>query len=510
MQNFNYMEATVAGIHAAILAGEITCRSLIDFYLGRIAACDKQGLRINSVITINPRAGEEADKLDAVFKQTGKLSGALHGIPVLLKDNINTFDMPTTSASLSLKNFTPAQDAFVCAKLKAAGAIILAKMNLHEFAMWGETVSSMLGQTLNPYDLTRTPGGSSGGTGAGIAANFGVIGIGTDTINSIRSPASANCLVGIRPTMGLVSDNGIFPYAPTQDTAGPICRTVEDAALTLDVIAGHDSGDAKTDWCLGQMPAGGYASFQKKDGLKGKRIGVLERFFGKGEIHAQVNRVMDDALKIFSHKGAEMVPLADDAVLQICPVKLAAGKFDTGKFDAAWIVSNVSVHLDEFKENVNAYLGALPPGAPVHSLDEVIASGKYHPGIKANIDAAMALSTSTPEYKKKLAYIAEMQPRMIKLMSDFKLDAIIFPHQQQLVCKVGESQKERNGVLASVTGFPSIALPAGFSDPTPDAPLGVPVGMEILGRPWSEPLLLEIAYGFEQAAAVRKAPLMPV
>jgi len=490
MGTFEFMEATVAGIHAAMRAKEIACGDLVEFYLKRIDAYDKKGPCLNSVILINPKAREEADKLDAEYKKTGKLSGPLHGIPILLKDNFDTFDMPTTAGSLSLAGFVPQDDAFVTARLRKAGAIILAKTNLHEFAIWGETISSILGQTLNPYDLTRTPGGSSGGTGAGIAANFGVIGMGTDTINSVRSPASANSLVGIRPTIGLVSRDGIVPYSLTQDTAGPICRTVEDAVRALDVIAGYDSADAETAWAYGMTPAQSYTAFLNKDGMRGKRIGILESFFGKEEKNAEVNRVTREAIKVFSQNNAETVPIAE-------------------AIDSGWLVSKVSVHLDDLKDHLNSYLHALPPDAPVHSVEEVMASGKYHPGIKANMETAMALSTGTPEYNRKLILRAETRTRVVKLMADYKLDAIVYPHQQQLVCKAGESQQQRNGVLCSVTGFPSIAVPAGFSAPSPDAPLGVPIGMEIIGRPWSEPLLIEIAYGFEQASRYRKPPQLP-
>jgi len=480
------METTVAEIHAAMVKWEITCRDLVEFYLGRIEALDKKGPCLNSVILVNPKAGEEADRLDTEFKRTGKLS-VLHGIPVLLKDNFDTFDMPTTAGSLSLSGNVPGNDAFAVSRLRKAGAIILAKTNLHEFAIWGETVSSVLGQTLNPYDLTRTPGGSSGGTGAGIAANFGVIGMGTDTINSIRSPASANCLAGIRPTLGLVSRAGIVPYSLTQDTAGPICRTVEDAALALGVIAGYDGADPETAWSAGMVPQS-YAAFLKKDGMKGKRIGILESFFGKDEIHAEVNRAVRDAIKVFPQNGAETVPV-------------------TELIDSGWLTSRVSVHLDDLKDHLNGYLSALPAGAPVHSLEEVMASEKYHPSIKANMETAMSLSTGTPEYNNKLKLRHEIRTKVMKIMADYRLDAIVYPHQQRLVCKTGESQQQRNGVLCSVTGFPSIAVPAGFSSPSPDAPLGVPIGMEIIGRPWSEPLLIGIAYSFEQASRFRKAPV---
>ena len=228
-------------------------------YLARIDAYDKKGPALNAVILVNPKALEIADSLDAKFKASGPV-GPLHGIPVLLKDNVNTADMPTTGASLSLQGYVPPDDATIVKKLKEAGAIIIAKTNLHEFAVWGETVSSIGGQTRNPYDLTRTPGGSSGGTGAGLAANFGLLGIGTDTINSIRSPASANSLAGIRPTIGLVSRSGIIPYSFVQDAAGPVALTMTDAVKMLNVLMGYDPGDPATAWNIGQVK-GDYTLF---------------------------------------------------------------------------------------------------------------------------------------------------------------------------------------------------------------------------------------------------------
>jgi len=488
MKTIEYKETTIKEIHAAILRKETSCVALIEFYLGEIDKFDKKGPCINSIIYINPRAMEEAKRLDTEFLKTGKLAGPLHGIPVLLKDNCNTFDMPTTAGSLLFKDFIPGEDAYIVTKLKMAGAIILAKTNLHELATWGETVSSLLGQTLNPYDLTRTPGGSSGGTGAGIAANFGVIGIGTDTINSIRSPASACSLAGIRPTMGLVSRSGLLPFAESQDIAGPICRSVEDAARTLEVIAGRDSADSSTALAEGKISAN-YTVYLKADGLKGKRIGVLESFFGKEEVHREVNRVVRGAIKVFSKNGAETISLNEP-------------------LDSSFITGSVSVHLDEFRENLNGYLASLGQWAPVHSLKEIYESGKYHPSLKANIEKALASSTDSEEYKNKRKRIDEITTRVLQIMDENKLDAIIYPHQQRLVCKIGGPQLERNGVLTSVMGFPSIALPAGFSESGPDAPLGVPVGMEIIGRPWSEGVLLEIAYAFEQATMFRKAPLL--
>jgi amidase len=486
MKPFIIEEATIAQVHQSMQAGTLTCRRLVEEYLARIKAYDQQGPKLNAVIYINPKALEEADALDQKFAANG-LSGPLHGIPVLLKDNVDTCDMPTTGGSLSLKGSIPKDDAFITRKFRESGALILAKTNLHEFAIWGETISSILGQTLNPYDQSRTPGGSSGGTGASIAANFGMAGIGTDTINSIRSPASANNLVGIRPTIGLVSRDGIIPYSFTQDTAGPICRTVEDAVRVLDVIADYDEADDETAWSIGRKPTS-YVAFLKEDGLKAKRLGVLESFFGMEAFHKNTNKAVKSCIETMQDQGARIVSLNE-------------------KIDSDYLVNEISVHLHDLKDHLDIYLGALQNHVSVHSLEEVLASGKYHPGIEENLKKAMALSTGTPAYNKRLAERSKLQTQVMKLMAKYRLDALVYPHQKQLVCKVGGSQIERNGVLGSVTGFPSICIQAGFSTPSEKAPIGVPIGMEILGRPFSEETLIEIAYGFEQATHHRKPPL---
>lgn len=483
---FDLMEATVAQIHAAMREGTLTCRELIEAYLDRIEAYDQKGPAINSVITVNPHALGEADACDAYFEANGEFCGPLHGIPVMLKDNFNTMDMQTTAGSVALKGWVPPTDSFVTKRIRDSGAIILAKTNLHEFAIWGESISSILGQAVNPYDPTRTPGGSSGGTGATIASNIGVIGLGTDTINSIRSPASANSLVGIRPTIGLVSRAGIVPYSLTQDTAGPICRTVEDAARCLDVIAGYDPDDAETSWCIGKIPAS-YLDSLNVDGMKGRRVGVLKSLFGKEEINSSTNEVLRNAMKVFEENGATLVPIEDD-------------------IDQPWLTSETSVHLDDFEHDLNGYLDKLPPEWPIHSMREVLEKGLFHPFSEGNMRDAMKLGVGTPRYLEKMYNKIGVRTHILKIMADLQLDAMIYPHQQQLVCKIGGNQQQRNGVLCSSTGFPSIAVPAGFA-PDENAPIGVPVGMEIIGRPWSEPLLIEIAYSFEQHSHFRRPPV---
>ena len=477
-------EATVADVHAAYKAHKLTARQLVEACQARIRAYDQAGPKLNVVIFANPKAAEEAAALDQQFQRTGKLVGPLHGLPVLLKDNVETRDMPTTGGSLSLKGYQPAADATIADKLRKSGAIILAKVNLHEFAVWGETVSSIQGQTLNPYDLTRTPGGSSGGTGAGLAAGFAVLGIGTDTVNSIRSPASANAIVGIRPTLGLVSRAGIIPYSLTQDAVGPLARTVTDAARMLEVLVGYDTKDAVTAFSVGNVQRD-YAAALRVDGLRGKRLGILRSFFGTAPIHQEVNAVANHALEELRGAGATLV-------------ELSTPDLDSGK-----LANDVSVHLYDLKPDLNAYLATA--NAPVKSLEEIIASGKFHPNIGDNIKKAQSLERDD-SYRLRLQKRAEVQQRVVKIMADERLDAIVFPHQKRLVVQVGETQAERNGSLGSVTGFPSLVVPAGFSTPTDTAKIGVPVGIEILGRPWSEKTLIEIGYAYEQATHHRRPP----
>ena len=345
--HFTLQEATIAKVHRAMEEGVLTCRQLVEGYIARMDAYDKKGPSLNAVIKVNPKALEIADELDEKFKRRGFI-GPLHGIPVLLKDNVDTGDMETTAGSLSLEGVIPPDDATITRRLKEAGAIILAKVNLHEFAVWGETVSSILGASVNPYDLTRTPGGSSGGTGAGIAANFGLVGIGTDTINSIRSPASACSLVGLRPTIGLVSRDGVIPYSLTQDTAGPITRTVEDAVRVLDVIAGYDPADPATAWSVGRKPSS-YLGYLKRDGLQGKRIGILKSFFGTQPQHQEVNQRVMEGLKEMEKNGAVLVDIEEN-------------------IDADYLVKEVSVHLYDLKEHLGQYLKDLGDLAQVHSL----------------------------------------------------------------------------------------------------------------------------------------------
>ena len=484
--NFQIEEASIREIGNALREGTITCVSLAEKYLGRIEAYDRRGPALKDVIHTNPDALRDAEELDSALREKGP-AGPLHGIPALLKDNVETRGMATTSGSLSLSDYLPDEDAFITKRLRAAGALILAKANMHEFAVWGESISSILGQVRNPYDVTRTAGGSSGGTGAGIAANFAAAGIGTDTVNSIRSPASACSCVGIRPTLGLVSRGGICPYSLDQDTAGPICRTVEDAALVLDAIAGSDPDDPLSAGSEGHVPAT-YTSFLIPSGLEGKRIGILRSLFGDKPVHRDVTAVMEHCLRSL-HSGGAIVMEVPFAV------------------DSDYLSSHVSVHLHTFRDDLEAYLQRLGPKSRFHTLNELISSGEIHPGIAENLRRADGLGRNRDSYRIRAWRRHTLRKQVAELMDANSLDALVFPHQKRLAVPTGENQVERNGVLAAVTGFPSMVVPGGFSSPSESAPLGVPAGIEFLGRPWEEGTLISMGYAFEQLTRSRKPPM---
>jgi amidase len=480
-------EATISSVHNAMKEHNLSCRQLVEMYIDRIEKYDKKGPSVNSVITINPKALEIADDLDEKFKKSGFV-GPLHGIPVLLKDNIGTNDMPTTAASVNLEGVIPEEDAFAVRKLREAGAIILAKMNLHEFAIGGETVSSLLGRTLNPYDLTRTPGGSSGGPAVGIAMNFGMVALGTDTVNSLRSPASGCNIVAFRPTYGLVSKAGVIPSSRTQDNVGPMTRTVEDAAKVLSVICGYDAADASTAWSKGRINKP-YEQFLNKKGLEGRRFGVLKSFFGHDEIHAEVNKVMQGAFQAIEKEGATLIDIEEP-------------------LDAVKIQKEISGDLHEFKNALNEYLGKLGPKAKAHSLKEVIEADNYFKGIEGSIKTAESLEMYTPDYNERFVKRVALKNLITEILAKHNLDALVFPHQKRLIVKVGESQLERNGILGALTGFPACCVPAGFTAPTDTAPLGVPVGIEFLAGEWNDAALFEMSYAFEQSTHFRKAPVL--
>jgi amidase len=483
-------EMTVADIEKGIKTHQFTCAQVIDYYIKRINEFDKKGPAINAILTLNESARDEAKRLDVTFDKKG-LVGPLHCIPIALKDNIATSDLPTTGGSVALQDWQIGQDATVVRRLRAAGAIILAKANLHEFALVGLTNSSLGGQTRNPYDLTRTPGGSSGGPGAAVASNFVVAALGTDTQNSIRSPASAMSVVGLRPTRGLVSRAGVMPVSSTQDALGPITRTTADAAAVLSVIQGYDPGDEATAWIAGQK-FGDYTGAFGGDGLKGARIGVMRSLFGKSEGEgAQVNAVMSRAIQTIREAGATMLDV------------------DEPDLSAEKLIADNDVMVFEFRDAFNGYLKHYS-NAPVSDLHALIETGKYD---KTSLDAflkradAERSQQSETSYAERIARDHFVRQKLITVFASQNLDALVYPEQRRLVVKIGETdQAGRTGILAAVTGFPAITVPAGFSEPSADAKIGVPIGMDILGRPFSEARLLAIASSFERAAQARRKP----
>lgn len=481
---FAIEDATIAGIHAARRAGRTSAVVLVQASLDRIAAYDVAGPALNALITVNPRALELAAACDRAPSDL-----PLHGIPIVVKDNFDTADMPTTGGARTLAGSVPPDDAWVVQRLRAAGAIVIAKANLTELARGGTTVSSLGGQTKNPYDRTRTPGGSSGGTGAAVAAGFAVAGIGSDTNQSIRSPSSANSLVGLRGTRGLISRDGVIPYSLTQDEAGPMARTVEDLAWLLDVIAGYDPADPVTALSYGRIPRS-FLDALDPGGLDGARIGVLVDVFGAGPEHEPVNQVMVGAMQAMRAAGATLVTVRVP--------------------DLAALTAGMALAEYESGAALAAYFASLGPAAPVASLAAFVAKGEYHPAIAADLAAAVACvdGMRSPAYLDALRRRDALRVAMMGAFAAEGLDALLYPHQRRLVARIGEEQLERNGVLANGTGLPALTVPAGFSEPTADAPLGVPVGLELLGPDWSEPTLLRLGFAFEQATRARRPPVL--
>lgn len=479
---FKLQEANIADVHRAMLAGQVTARQLVQAYLHRIDAYDKKGPSINAIIQLNPKALEEADRLDAVFKKNGPV-GPLHGIPILVKDAIATIDMPTTGGSLSLKGFIPKHEATIVRKLREAGAIILGKTNLDEFTFGTRGISSLGGQTLNPYDLSRNPAGSSGGSAASVSSNFAMAALGTDTGTSIRFPSSATSLVGLRATVGLVSRNGIMPNSITQDTGGPMARSVSDTARILDVIAGYDPSDIATSWSVGQV-AKSYSAGLNLKGLQGARIGILDSFFGSGENASEVNAAMVASAGAMSKAGATVIHINEFFDIN------EIGEMQVGNYETAFYF--------------DAYLKG--EDAPISSLEAIVSSGKVAKEIVDSARKRLKLSMNDPEFKVRQLKRASLQDRVMKMMADSNLDALIYPLSRTLVGKIGDAQASHNGYLSAVTGFPALILPAGFSKPSSTALIGVPIGLEMLGRPWSEAKLLKMGYAFEQKTKFRRPP----
>jgi amidase len=491
---FELDEITIADLQEGMKSGKYTARSIAEKYLAHIDQIDRRGPTINCVIQANPDALAIADAMDKERKEKGP-RGPLHGIPVLVKDNIDTADrMMTTAGSLALVGSKPPKDSTVAQKLRDAGAVILCKTNLSEWANIRSEHSTSGwsgrgGQTKNPYALDRNPCGSSSGSGAGVSANLGTVAIGTETNGSIVCPSSINGIVGIKPTVGLVSRTGIIPISHSQDGAGPMCRTVRDAAIVLGALTGIDAEDRATSDSQ-EHSYTDYTQFLKADGLRGARIGVLRRAFGR---HPAADKVIESALEVMKQQGAILI---DPAVIE------TAGKFADSEF---------TVLLYELKADLNSYLARLGPSAPVKTLQDVIDFNERNRerempffGQDTFLKAQEKGPLTTQEYVDALAKNHQMARKegIDATMNKNNLDAIVAPTggPAWLTDHVdGDASVGGSSGAAAVAGYPNITVPAGFV-------FGLPVGISFFGRAWSEPVLIRLAYAFEQSTKARRAP----
>lgn len=471
---FEVTEASITDLQAAMASGRTTSVAIVQKYLARIGAYDHAGPMLNSIIRINPRALQEAAALDAERK-AGTVRGALHGIPIILKDNFDTRDMPTTAGSIALANSRPARDAFVVQKLRDAGAIVLAKANMHELAAGITSTSSLGGQTRNPYDPTRCPGGSSGGTGAAIAASFAAVGWGSDTCGSIRIPSAFNSLVGLRPTQGLVSRTGIVPLSHTQDIGGPMARSVTDLAIALDVSVGYDSADAVTR-VLTDRERPRFQAALNRDALKGARIGVFLPLFR--DTDSEIADTVRSAIAVMKAQGAIVidVPLAD--------------------YDS--LIANAGAN--EFKFDFIDYMKSVPD-APVRSIRDILDRGLYDRALESRWRFTDTVSVPDGlDHQKALAKQAVLRVRLERLLDSLSLDALVYPTMRQKPVPVGEAQPGGTCQAAAMSGLPALSMQAGLGVD------GLPIGIELLGRRFTDPRLVSLAFALEQAGARRRAP----
>ena len=479
------IELTIAQAHQAMLSGTLTARELTQAYLDRIDAYDRNGPTFNSIILINPRVLERADELDESLRSTGSLTGALHGIPFIVKDNYDTHDMPTTGGSASLEGSMAADDAYQVRKIREAGAIILAKSNLAEFAFTAlETVGSMLpGWTFNPYALNRVTAGSSGGTAAAVTANLGLIGLGTDTGNSIRGPSSHNGLVGIRSTQGLTSRDGIIPLFAHRDIGGPMARTVEDAVRVFDVIVGTDPNDAVTAEADARR-AESYMDFLEDD-LTGLRIGVVGQIAYKASAHPEILLRFMESFDDLRALGATVVE--DFHIEDLDELREGTG-------------------CSRFRYDIENYLADIP-NPPVRTLQEIADGGKVYRTVMPTVRRFLTFE-GTPDTNEQCIRGRAQEERfrvgLRAAMAEYGVDAIIYPswsNPPRLVGDMTTPAGDNSQYPAPPTGFPALTVPMGFvRDAT------VPAGLQVLGDAWSEPILIRIAYAYEQRTQHRRPP----
>jgi Asp-tRNA(Asn)/Glu-tRNA(Gln) amidotransferase A subunit family amidase len=478
-QSFRVEETTLVDTQAALRSGRLTCHSLVQRYLDRVAAYD-QSTHLNTVVLPNPEALADADRLDAQFARTRKMA-PLHCAVLAIKDNYDTRGLQTTGGSLALKGFAPRTDAFMVARLRSAGAIFLFKSNMAEWAFSPVvTESSIGGVTRNPYDLERVPAGSSGGTGASVAANFALAGFGTDTGDSIRGPASHNALVGIRPTIGLTSRDGIVPLNMMADVGGPLARTVADTAALLTVVAGYDPADPVTKLAEGHTHD--YTQDLRRDGLRGVRIGVLRRYIDTPTTDPEVRALTEKAIADLKAQGAVIVD-----------------PFDIPHYDEL----SKGIGCGNFQSDVNDWFAKHAPDAPFHSISAVYDAGLYLPYIQKRLENALKPATVTCQDTWHDEKKAAFRKSLLDAMDAEHLDAILYPTWANAPRLVGDLKSpggDNNQIISPMTGLPAITVPMGFTHGN------LPAGLQLLGRAFAEGDLLRFAYAYEQATHHRHAP----
>ena len=490
---FTVEETTIARVHAAMRARSLTCRQLVTAYLDRIGAYDKTGPAINALVTVNPNALAIADSLDARYARVG-ITGPLHCVPMIVKDNFETHDLQTSAGSLALKGWLPPQDATMVTRVKAAGAIVLAKSNMAEWAFTPyETVSSILpGYTKNPYALDRVTAGSSGGTAAAVAANEGESGLGTDTGNSIRGPSAHNDLVGIRSTMGLTSRAGVVPLSNGADIAGPMARTVADAVAIFNVVAGEDPDDPVTAASRGHREDD-YRTFLLPSGLKGARIGVLRQAYERPTTDTEVVTVFMRAIEDLKKQGATIVdPAGIDSLGAV--TRVGTGRGGGG--------------CNPFKYDIEHYFASRGENAPVKTIAEIVRSGNFHPSVQLRLQAArddtMPPPENNPACKAREVMRDRFRAAVLALMDSLKLDALVYPtwsNPPRLIGDLNTPAGDNSQLFSPTTGFPAITVPMGYTRENK-----LPAGMTFFGRPWSEGKLITLVYGYEQATHHRRPP----
>jgi amidase len=486
---FEVEEATIAQVHDAMRAGRLTCRGLVDAYLRRISAFDKNGPAINAIVTINPGATKEADELDRRFAQSGPV-GPLHCVPMIVKDNFETKGLQTSDGTLAFAGYQPKEDATQVARVKAAGAIVLAKSNMAEWAFSPvETVSSILpGYTKNPYALDRVTAGSSGGTAAAIAASFGLVGFGSDTGDSIRGPSSHLSLAGIRSTMGLTSRAGVFPLNLRADVAGPIARTMEDAVKVFQVIVGEDARDAATAAAKGRAIPD-YSKSLDRNGLKGAVIGVLHEAYDRNSADPEVVGIFQTAVEDMRRMGATVV---DPAKVE----GLESVKRPTGNGPCMG-----------FKYDLNHFLADRSGQVPMADLTAILKSGKFHPSVQKRLEDAEKGPENGPESaacQADAAYRKQFGETVLKTMDQLKLDAFVYPtwsNPPRLIGDLNTPGGDNSQIFSPTSGFPAINVPMGYSRGGT-----LPAGITFFGRAWSEDELIKLAYAYEQATIHRRPP----